>query len=38
MGATALQCESLRGQPGAPEDLVKALDEWNYVTYSRPRG
>jgi hypothetical protein len=38
MSQTAEQCESLRGQPGAPVDLVKALDEWNYVTYTRPRG
>jgi hypothetical protein len=38
MSHTAEQCERLRGEPGAPADLVKALDEWNYVTYTRTRG
>lgn len=27
----ANQCARLSAQPGAPRDLVKALDEWNYV-------
>jgi len=35
MSCTAEQCERLRGEPGVPADLVKALDEWNYVTITR---
>jgi hypothetical protein len=38
MRQTAGQCERLRREPGAPVDLVKALDEWNYVTYTRRAG
>lgn len=35
MAATGEQCRVIAGSPGAPEDLVKALDEWNYVRLSR---
>jgi hypothetical protein len=35
MRATAAQCRALAGVAGAPTDLLKALDEWNYVTFSR---
>ena len=37
MTQTAEQCERLRLAGDAPADLVKALDEWNYVTYTRAR-
>ena len=35
MSCTAEQCQRLRGELGVPADLVKALDEWNYVTITR---
>jgi hypothetical protein len=36
MSMTADQCSALRGLADVPSDLVKALDEWNYVTFTRP--
>lgn len=38
MSQAAEQCERLRAESGTPTDLVKALDEWNYVTYTRQGG
>ena len=35
MQVTAAQCAELERADGAPIDVVKALDEWNYVTFTR---
>jgi len=35
---TARQCAELAGGHEAPTDVVKALDEWNYVTFTRQGG
>ena len=35
MGMAADQCRRLRGDSTCPADVVKALDEWNYVRYTR---
>jgi hypothetical protein len=35
MSHAAEQCQRLRAGHRGPADLVKALDEWNYVTYTR---
>lgn len=35
MAITARQCRSLATQGDAPADMLKALDEWNYVRYTR---
>jgi hypothetical protein len=32
---TASQCRELAGHDDAPVDILKALDEWNYVRYTR---
>lgn len=32
---TAAQCMALRDRVAAPDDVVKALDEWNYVRITR---
>lgn len=35
MTNTAAQCSALHAQAAAPDDVVKALDEWNYVRITR---
>lgn len=35
MTNTAAQCEALQAKVAAPDDVVKALDEWNYVRITR---
>lgn len=35
MQVTAAQCAELERAGGAPIDVVKALDEWNYVMFTR---
>lgn len=35
MQVTATQCAELERAGSAPIDVVKALDEWNYVTFTR---
>ena len=35
MQITADQCRMLEQDPAAPTDLLKALDEWNYVRFTK---
>ncbi len=38
MELTAQQCDRLEASGDSPADLVKALDEWNYVNFTRKGG